>query len=205
MSDYDYFSMGGEQEIDQQDFDKSSTIPRNSDITQSYRRMFQAKRPASTAGVPCGSGPVIVTPGVATIRRTPSTKPSGRRATISGGGPIPIKTPVIPFKIPMAPDALPGLCFSQGSTGTEEEDPPSPESPASVEGEQLGILPVSSWSGQASTNPPVSIAQAGKGTEGLLDGMDPSDPQGDTMLLAIRRGVKLKRAPTNDRSAPRIA
>ncbi|XP_031429433.1 protein MTSS 1-like isoform X1 [Clupea harengus] len=205
MSDYDYFSMGGEQEIDQQDFDKSSTIPRNSDITQSYRRMFQAKRPASTAGVPCGSGPVIVTPGVATIRRTPSTKPSGRRATISGGGPIPIKTPVIPFKTPMAPDALPGLCFSQGSTGTEEEDPPSPESPASVEGEQLGILPVSSWSGQASTNPPVSIAQAGKGTEGLLDGMDPSDPQGDTMLLAIRRGVKLKRAPTNDRSAPRIA
>ncbi|XP_062387510.1 protein MTSS 1-like isoform X2 [Sardina pilchardus] len=214
MSDYDYFSMGGEPEVDQQDFDKSSTIPRNSDITQSYRRMFQAKRPASTAGVPSGpgSGPgpvVVVTPGTATIRRTPSTKPSGRRATISGGGPIPIKTPVIPPRTPaVPPDALPSLgCFGRGGGG-EDEDPPSPESPASGEGEQLGILPVSSWSGQASTNPPVrSVGPAGKGSsDGLLDGADPSDPQGDTMLLAIRRGVKLKKTPlTSDRSAPRIA
>lgn len=198
--------MAGEQEVDQQDFDKSSTIPRNSDITQSYRRMFQTKRPASTAGVPSGSGPVIVTPGVATIRRTPSTKPSGRRATISGGGPIPIKTPIIPPKTPALPDTLPSLCFSQGTRmGTEEEDPPSPESPASGEGEQLGILPVSSWSGQASTNPPVMVGQTGKAHEMMLDGIDSSDPQSDTMLLAIRRGVKLKKTLTNDRSAPRIA
>ncbi|XP_041941400.1 protein MTSS 1-like isoform X2 [Alosa sapidissima] len=210
MSDYDYFSMGGEPEVDQQDFDKSSTIPRNSDITQSYRRMFQTKRPASTAGVPSGPVPVIVTPGTATIRRTPSTKPSGRRATISGGGPIPIKTPVIPLRTPAAPDTLPSLCFGQGgcvaSEEEEDEDPPSPESPASGEGEQLGLLPVSSWSGQASTNPPVPVAQTGKGSDGLLDGMDPADPQGDTMLLAIQRGVKLKKTPmTSDRSAPRIA
>ncbi|XP_048101325.1 LOW QUALITY PROTEIN: protein MTSS 1-like [Alosa alosa] len=211
MSDYDYFSMGGEPEVDQQDFDKSSTIPRNSDITQSYRRMFQTKRPASTAGVPSGPVPVIVTPGTATIRRTPSTKPSGRRATISGGGPIPIKTPVIPLRTPAAPDALPSLCFGQGGCVAseeeeEDEDPPSPESPASGEGEQLGLLPVSSWSGQASTNPPVPVAQTGKGSDGLLDGMDPADPQGDTMLLAIQRGVKLKKTPmTSDRSAPRIA
>lgn len=207
MSDYDYFSMAGEQETDAQDFDKSSTIPRNSDITQSYRRMFQTKRPASTAGVPSVPGPVIVTPGVATIRRTPSTKPSGRRATISGGGPIPIKTPVIPPKTPTLPDALPSLCFGQSSRtgGAEEEDPPSPESPASGEGEQLGILPVSSWSGQASTNPPVLVGQTGKASEAMLDGIDSSDPQSDTMLLAIRRGVKLKKTLTNDRSAPRIA
>lgn len=202
--------MGGEPEVDQQDFDKSSTVPRNSDISQSYRRMFQAKRPASTAGVPSSPGPVIVTPGVATIRRTPSTKPSGRRATISaGGGPIPIKTPVIPLKTPMATDALPSLCIGlgQGGMGTDDEDPHSPESPLSGgEGEQLGILPVSSWSGQASTNPPVPFGQAGKGNEGLLlDGMDSEDPQSDTMLLAIRRGVKLKKTLTNDRSAPRIA
>lgn len=54
VSDYDYFSMAGDQETEQQqpDFDKSSTIPRNSDIGQSYRRMFQTKRPASTAGLP---------------------------------------------------------------------------------------------------------------------------------------------------------
>ncbi|KFP26451.1 Metastasis suppressor protein 1, partial [Colius striatus] len=106
VSDYDYFSVSGDQEAEQQEFDKSSTIPRNSDISQSYRRMFQTKRPASTAGLPTTLGPVIVTPGVATIRRTPSTKPSVRRGTI-GGGPIPIKTPVIPVKTPTVPD-VPG-------------------------------------------------------------------------------------------------
>uniref|UniRef100_A0A3Q4H974 MTSS I-BAR domain containing 2a n=1 Tax=Neolamprologus brichardi TaxID=32507 RepID=A0A3Q4H974_NEOBR len=36
----------------QVDFDKSSTIPRHSNIAQSYRRMIQTKRPASTAGLP---------------------------------------------------------------------------------------------------------------------------------------------------------
>lgn len=107
VSDYDYFSVSGDQEADQQEFDKSSTIPRNSDISQSYRRMFQAKRPASTAGLPTTLGPAMVTPGVATIRRTPSTKPSVRRGTI-GAGPIPIKTPVIPVKTPTVPD-LPGV------------------------------------------------------------------------------------------------
>lgn len=62
VSDYDYFSMAGDQEPEQQqqqtsDFDKSSTIPRNSDISQSYRRMFQTKRPASTAGLPSTQAP----------------------------------------------------------------------------------------------------------------------------------------------------
>ncbi|KAL0963348.1 hypothetical protein UPYG_G00305090 [Umbra pygmaea] len=75
VSDYDYFFLGGDPDVDQQDFDKSSTIPRNSDISQSYRRMFQSKRPASTAGLPSTAGGVAMTPGVATIRRTPSTKP----------------------------------------------------------------------------------------------------------------------------------
>uniref|UniRef100_A0AAY4EEF3 Uncharacterized protein n=1 Tax=Denticeps clupeoides TaxID=299321 RepID=A0AAY4EEF3_9TELE len=183
VSDHDYFSVGGDQEGDQQDFDKSSTIPRNSDIGQSYRRMFQTKRPASTAGVPLVTGPVIITPGVATIRRTPSTKPSVRRATI-GGGPIPIRTPVIPAKMPAAPDAR-GLRPS----GEEAED------------ELPSLLPVASWSGQASTNPPVL---PGRGSEALPGGLDPSEAQSDTMLLAIRRGVKLKRTLTNDRSAPRV-
>lgn len=59
VSDYDYFSMAGDQEPEQQqlDFDKSSTIPRNSDIGQSYRLMFQSKRPASTAGLPSTQAP----------------------------------------------------------------------------------------------------------------------------------------------------
>ncbi|KFV98858.1 Metastasis suppressor protein 1, partial [Fulmarus glacialis] len=154
VSDYDYFSVSGDQEAEQQEFDKSSTIPRNSDISQSYRRMFQTKRPASTAGLPTTLGPVIVTPGVATIRRTPSTKPSVRRGTI-GGGPIPIKTPVIPVKTPTVPDVPGGLPGTLA--GTEECPEQSPESPAAGDGGQgVTSMPSSSWSGQASVNPPPS-------------------------------------------------
>lgn len=148
VSDYDYFSVSGDQEAEQQEFDKSSTIPRNSDISQSYRRMFQTKRPASTAGLPTTLGPVIVTPGVATIRRTPSTKPSVRRGTI-GGGPIPIKTPVIPVKTPTVPDIPGGL--PGALAGTEECPEQSPESPAAGDsGQGVTSMPSSSWSGQAS-------------------------------------------------------
>lgn len=196
--------------MDQQDFDKSSTIPRNSDISQSYRKMFQAKRPASTAGLPSTHGPVIVTPGVATIRRTPSTKPSVRRATM-GTGPIPIKTPVIPVKTPTVPDFPGGFPIQLGCSSEEGEEPASPDSPNLGEDrERVGILPVASWSGQASTNPPLPSGPHGSpgGSGGLEEDpedLDLEDPQSDTMLLAIRRGVKLKKTMTNDRSAPKIA
>ncbi|XP_060776929.1 protein MTSS 1-like isoform X2 [Neoarius graeffei] len=160
VSDYDYFS-------EQQDFDKSSTVPRNSDLGQTYRKLFQTKRPASTAGIP--SVPTV--PGVATIRRTPSTKPSVRRGT----GPVPIQTPVIPVMTPTVPDF----------TGVEPNEEVEPES----------VLPVESWSGQASTNPPLSAAS--EGSEGTVE-------EPDTMLQSIRRGVRLKKTVTNDRSAPRI-
>ncbi|XP_028436124.1 metastasis suppressor protein 1 isoform X5 [Perca flavescens] len=267
VSDYDYFSMAGDQEPEQQhsDFDKSSTIPRNSDISQSYRLMFQSKRPASTAGLPStqtpyhgqgaypagpypptpihagaypptptgscsgqgfysgssshnapgsystGHGPVIVTPGVATIRRTPSSKPSARRSgSVVGTGPIPIRTPVIPVKIPTVPDMSGAV---NGSRGAEEmvggRGEESPDSPTFVGGEDAGTLPVMSWSGQATTNPPTvplpnqqhlhcEIGQEGGAEEAgeELEG---------NMLVAIRKGVKLKRTLTNDRSAPRIA
>uniref|UniRef100_A0A8B9GEQ7 IMD domain-containing protein n=1 Tax=Amazona collaria TaxID=241587 RepID=A0A8B9GEQ7_9PSIT len=64
----------------QSNFNKSSTIPRNSNIAQNYRRMIQTKRPASTAGLPTGTNlPAGTTPGVATICRTLSTKPSVHR------------------------------------------------------------------------------------------------------------------------------
>ncbi|XP_063183588.1 protein MTSS 1 isoform X8 [Chroicocephalus ridibundus] len=232
VSDYDYFSVSGDQEAEQQEFDKSSTIPRNSDISQSYRRMFQTKRPASTAGLPTTLGPVIVTPGVATIRRTPSTKPSVRRGTI-GGGPIPIKTPVIPVKTPTVPDIPGGL--PGALAGTEECPEQSPESPAAGDGGQgVTSMPSSSWSGQASVNPPPSSQKLSAGDEqrqavpesegedGDRDGvsslapagqpeLDPAElspgdaPQGEDMLNAIRRGVKLKKTTTNDRSAPRIS
>ncbi|XP_048697559.2 protein MTSS 1 isoform X4 [Caretta caretta] len=231
VSDYDYFSVSADQETEQQEFDKSSTIPRNSDISQSYRRMFQAKRPASTAGLPTTLGPVIVTPGVATIRRTPSTKPSVRRGTI-GGGPIPIKTPVIPVKTPTVPDVLGGLPGILG--GAEECAEQSPESESAGDGGQgVTSMPSSLWSGQASVNPPPPSQklntpdeqrQAVPESEGEESERDSSstlappcqpkcDPghlspgdalQGEDMLNAIRRGVKLKKTTTNDRSAPRI-
>ncbi|XP_052002868.1 protein MTSS 1-like isoform X5 [Xyrauchen texanus] len=202
VSDYDYFSVSGDPDGD--DFDKSSTIPRNSDISQSYRKMFQAKRPASTAGLPSTPGPVIITPGVATIRRTPSTKPSVRRATM-GIGPIPIKTPVIPVKTPTVPDLPGGFSCPQGGSSEEGVEPANPDSTILGEDvEPVGILPVASWSGQASTNPPFQP----RGLDGLEEDpedLDSADPQCDSMLLAIRRGVKLKKTMTNDRSAPRIA
>ncbi|XP_018769329.1 protein MTSS 1 isoform X1 [Serinus canaria] len=228
VSDYDYFSVSGDQEAEQQEFDKSSTIPRNSDISQSYRRMFQTKRPASTAGLPTTLGPVMATPGVATIRRTPSTKPSVRRGTI-GGGPIPIKTPVIPVKTPTVPDIPGGL--PGALAGTEECPEQSLESPAAGDGGQA-VTSMPSWSGQAAVNPPAPGQKPGaaeeqrqavpEGEEGERDGLSslapagpaelepgelsPGDvPQGEDMLNAIRRGVKLKKTTTNDRSAPRIS
>ncbi|XP_038935448.1 protein MTSS 1 isoform X1 [Rattus norvegicus] len=233
VSDYDYFSVSGDQEAEQQEFDKSSTIPRNSDISQSYRRMFQAKRPASTAGLPTTLGPAMVTPGVATIRRTPSTKPSVRRGTI-GAGPIPIKTPVIPVKTPTVPD-LPGVLPSPPD-GPEERGEHSPESPSVGEGPQgVSNIPSSLWSGHAPINPPLpgpkpSIPEEHRQaipeseaedqerdpsstsvSPGPIPESDPADlspresPQGEDMLNAIRRGVKLKKTTTNDRSAPRFS
>ncbi|NXJ81930.1 MTSS1 protein, partial [Trogon melanurus] len=183
-------------------------------------------------GLPTTLGPVIVTPGVATIRRTPSTKPSVRRGTI-GGGPIPIKTPVIPVKTPTVPDIPGGL--PGALAGTEECPEQSPESPAAGDGGQgVASMPSSSWSGQASVNPPPSSQKLGageeqrqavpesEGEESDRDGvgalapagpaeLDPGElspgdiPQGEDMLNAIRRGVKLKKTTTNDRSAPRIS
>ncbi|XP_056340893.1 protein MTSS 1 isoform X14 [Oenanthe melanoleuca] len=181
-------------------------------------------------GLPTTLGPVIVTPGVATIRRTPSTKPSVRRGTI-GGGPIPIKTPVIPVKTPTVPDIPGGL--PGALAGTEEGPEQSLESPAAGDGGQA-VTSVPSWSGQAAVNPPASgqklgaaeeqrqAVPEGEGDEGERDGagslapagqaelepgeLSPGDaPQGEDMLNAIRRGVKLKKTTTNDRSAPRIS
>lgn len=162
-----------------------------------------------------GHGPVNVTPGVATIRRTPSSKPSTRRSgSVVGTGPIPIRTPVVPVKIPTVPNMSGAVNGSRGAEelgggGGGEE---SPDSLTFAGGDDAGTLSVESWSGQATTNPPTvplpnqltqtyvhsEIGQEGGGEEVGEGG------EGD-MLVAIRKGVKLKRTLTNDRSAPRIA
>ncbi|XP_072426900.1 protein MTSS 1-like isoform X12 [Chiloscyllium punctatum] len=247
VSDYDYFSVSGDQDIEQTEFDKSSTIPRNSDISQSYRRMFQAKRPASTAGLPTNSGPVMMTPGVATIRRTPSTKPSVRRGTI-GGGPIPIKTPVIPVKTPTVPDvgSISGVqpgpeeCPEQGSEDAEilqispkrsnipssgcpltpvilpmpsQSLSPTDEERQSVMSQQitsevgassLGTTLVVASGEQLCTDSALTLQELDMANEhSTAEAAEP--PQGEDMLSAIRRGVKLRKTTTNDRSAPRLS
>ncbi|XP_010881661.1 MTSS I-BAR domain containing 2a isoform X4 [Esox lucius] len=136
-SDYECYSLNGDVDNSREtDFDKSSTVPRHSNIAQNYRRMIQTKRPASTAGLPAGASPPggtyrasggagrdgghngvrgAITSGTATIRRTPSSK-SGVRRTPSTTGPLPIRPPIVPVKTPTVPD----------SPGYSAACPPSP-------------------------------------------------------------------------------
>ncbi|KAM9607932.1 protein MTSS 2 isoform 3-T3 [Trichechus inunguis] len=256
-SDYDCYSVNGDADSEgPPEFDKSSTIPRNSNIAQNYRRLIQTKRPASTAGLPTTSGtglPSGAPPGVATIRRTPSTKPTVRR-TLSSAGPIPIRPPIVPVKTPTVPDSL-------GYTGpvragseecvfyTDEAASTLAVDLAKASPKRLS-LPNTAWGSPS----PEAAGYAGPGAEddeeqqqqqlaanrhslveklgelvagahALGEGQFPfpmalsttpaeetptpppaanSDPPAEDMLVAIRRGVRLRRTVTNDRSAPRI-
>lgn len=255
-SDYDCYSVNGDAESESQsEFDKSSTIPRNSNIAQNYRRMIQTKRPASTAGLPTGSTalPAGATPGVATIRRTPSTKPTVRR-TLSNAGPIPIRPPIVPVKTPTVPDSPgytgPTRVGSEECVFYAEDASPSAMDFAKASPKRLS-LPNTAWGSNvmeisvyAGAGPHHSteeedqqlaanrhslveklgelVASAHALGEGqfpfptVLSALNPaegtptpppaasSDPPAEDMLVAIRRGVRLRRTITNDRSAPRI-
>ncbi|XP_048814690.1 protein MTSS 2 isoform X1 [Lagopus muta] len=250
-SDYDCYSVNGDVECDpQSDFDKSSTIPRNSNIAQNYRRMIQTKRPASTAGLPSGTNlPAGSTPGVATIRRTPSTKPSVRR-TLSNAGPIPIRPPIVPVKTPTVPDspvyAGPARVGSEECVFYAEDASPNPMDFAKASPKRLslpnaawggGVAEISVYSGaahpmatdeeedqQLAANRHSLVEKIGElvaGAHALGEGQFPfptaleetpapppapaMDPPAEDMLVAIRRGVRLRRTVTNDRSAPRIS
>lgn len=131
----------------QSDFDKSSTIPRNSDLSFQYRKYAQSKRPASTVSLLAepellGRSARQLPSHTATIRRKPSSKPQFRRGTISGGVPIPISTPQVPLKalagnggsdenVFSAPSAGGGLGYSKLCTSTQSLSalPPSSSSP----------------------------------------------------------------------------
>ncbi|XP_051269749.1 protein MTSS 1 isoform X2 [Dicentrarchus labrax] len=133
----------------QSDFDKSSTIPRNSDLSFQYRKFAQSKRPSSTVSLLAepelmGRSVHQLPSHTATIRRKPSSKPAYRRGTISGGVPIPISTPQVPLKafagnggsdenVFTAPAAVGagGLGYSKLCTSTQSLSalPPSSSSP----------------------------------------------------------------------------
>ena len=249
-SDYDCYSVNGDADGEgPPEFDKSSTIPRNSNIAQNYRRLIQTKRPASTAGLPTASG---APPGVATIRRTPSTKPTVRRA-LSSAGPIPIRPPIVPVKTPTVPDS-PGYAVPTRA-GSEECVFYADEAAAAL-GPDLAraspkrlSLPNTAWGSpspeaagyaglaaqddeeqqqQLAANRHSLVEKLGElvaGAHALAEGQfpfpsalsaapaeetpapppaAPGEPPAEDMLVAIRRGVRLRRTVTNDRSAPRI-
>lgn len=115
LVDYESISLHGDADSislhhlshgnNQSDFDKSSTIPRNSDLSFQYRKFAQSKRPSSTVSLLAepeliGRSVHQLPSNTATIRRKPSSKPGYRRGTISGGVPIPICTPQVPLKAP---------------------------------------------------------------------------------------------------------
>uniref|UniRef100_A0A8D3AEK5 MTSS I-BAR domain containing 2a n=1 Tax=Scophthalmus maximus TaxID=52904 RepID=A0A8D3AEK5_SCOMX len=245
-SDYECYSLNGDADSEgQADFDKSSTIPRHSNIAQSYRRMIQTKRPASTAGLPAGKtlGSGAITSGTATIRRTPSSK-TGVRRTPSTSGPIPIRPPIVPVKTPTVPDSPGYASPSQHRTGSEEflyGDDPSACDYTRASPKRMS-LPDKIWGlggggggggggGADRTEDPLlaanrhslveKIGELAASAHALGEGHFPfpsslpgaaaqraprepfSVTQEDVdMLVSIRRGVKLRRAVTDDRSAP---
>lgn len=265
-SDYECYSLNGDADSEgQADFDKSSTIPRHSNIAQSYRRMIQTKRPASTAGLPggkslqgipndvAGSGSGAIASGTATIRRTPSYK-TGVRRTPSTSGPIPIRPPIVPVKTPSVPDS-PGYASPSPHHACSAEflygDDPSAADYMTASPKRMS-LPDTTWGcGGGSVQRAVygqqapSMAAHGAEEDPLLaanrhslvekigelaasahalgeghfpfPSLLPENPalcapqalssttQEDVdMLVSIRRGVKLRKTVTDDRSAPQI-
>ncbi|XP_065812670.1 protein MTSS 2 isoform X3 [Labrus bergylta] len=265
-SDYECYSLNGDADSEgQADFDKSSTIPRHSNIAQSYRRMIQTKRPASTAGLPAGktlqgtpngsggSSSGAITSGTATIRRTPSSK-TGVRRTPSTSGPIPIRPPIVPVKTPTVPDSPGYASPSQHRSGSEEflySDDPAAGDYMRASPKRMS-LPDTSWgcggggadrTGYAQQDPCMvahnaeedpllaanrhslveKIGELVASAHALGEGhfpfssslpgdaaqCAPQEPSSETqedmdMLVSIRRGVKLRKTVTDDRSGPRI-
>ncbi|XP_024235592.1 protein MTSS 2 isoform X5 [Oncorhynchus tshawytscha] len=209
-SDYECYSLNGDAGTSREaDFDKSSTIPRHSNIAQNYRRMIQTKRPASTAGLPAGVSPPggthgetaggdggrdgghgAITSGTATIRRTPSSK-TGVRRTPSTSGPIPICPPIIPVKTPTVPDSpsySPGYSLSptQKRMGSDEyqdadETPPSALEYRKVSPKLLSLPDTSTWGSEGGLERSV-YAQQPPSMAGL-------SPEEDSQLAANRHSL----------------
>uniref|UniRef100_A0A8C4QY50 MTSS I-BAR domain containing 2 n=1 Tax=Eptatretus burgeri TaxID=7764 RepID=A0A8C4QY50_EPTBU len=230
-SDSDYISVNGEAEGEPApDLDRWSTVPRGSELVQAYRRLLQGKRPVSAVGWPLGPPAGMVTghtpppscpSGVATIRRIPSTK-TGRRP-LSAAVPIPVRPPAVPrsgpyFDASRSADEIGRSIVEEGTVTTACPAPclVSPEEQLQIAAnrrsmvEKLGSVMVSARAHAVATShsptgemiirdPQEARRLTAAPNAGLLH-----PAQAQDMLTAIRRGVRLRKTFTNDRSAPRI-
>uniref|UniRef100_A0A3Q0SJX9 MTSS I-BAR domain containing 1 n=1 Tax=Amphilophus citrinellus TaxID=61819 RepID=A0A3Q0SJX9_AMPCI len=216
----------------QSDFDKSSTIPRNSDLRFQYREFIQSKRPASTVSLLAESdlsgGSIRPMPShTATIRRKPSSKPGYRRGTISGGVPIPICTPQVPlkavggtsgsnenvFKVPSS-GGVGGLGHSKLCTSTQSLSalPPPSSSPyyQGREQHQTAATETIPATSAAHAEPPAVANNIAYQPQAPPPSSQDQNPEEGAQegggssgdMLTLIRGVKLRRTITNDRSAP---
>uniref|UniRef100_A0A3Q3WSG9 IMD domain-containing protein n=1 Tax=Mola mola TaxID=94237 RepID=A0A3Q3WSG9_MOLML len=210
----------------QSDFDKSSTIPRNSDLSLQYRKFAQSKRPSSTVSLLAepelvGRSAHQLPSNTATIRRKPSSKPGYRRGTISGSVPIPICTPQVPLKAPggnggseenvfTVPSAG-GLGYSKLCTSTQSLSALAPSSSSPyyqlIPGQMPIPVPVPTvpslqpeGGNVTSSTSPAAATPTQSVSDQSPEQLTQNEEGGD-MLSQIRR-VKLKRTVTNDRSAP---
>ncbi|NXB54340.1 MTSSL protein, partial [Leucopsar rothschildi] len=220
-SDYDCYSVNGDVECDpQSDFDKSSTIPRNSNIAQNYRRMIQTKRPASTAGLPTGTNlPAGTTPGGAMPDSPGYAGPTrvGSEECVfyaDDASPNPLDfAKASPKRLSLPNTAWGGGAMEisvypgagQHLSAEEEEDQQLAANRHSLV-EKIGEL-VAGAHALGEGQFPFPTALVGSGPSEETPAPPPAasmDPPAEDMLVAIRRGVRLRRTVTNDRSAPRI-
>ncbi|KAL0978866.1 hypothetical protein UPYG_G00176820 [Umbra pygmaea] len=234
LYDYDYISLHGDEEVHHglPDFDRSSTIPRNSDLSLQYRKLFQSKRPASTVSLL--AEPELLGPRqshTATIRRKPSSKTAYRRGTISGGVPIPICTPQVPLKA-MGGGGGGANGGGRANSGSDETMGPPGGAVGMSRMPDNGLVhakhslctstqSLSAMPSHKSTSPyyslipgqaplPVGSSEQLQMESGQFPPLQQlSEEQeessgGNGYLVTLIRGVKLRRTQTNDRSAPFI-
>uniref|UniRef100_A0A3Q2SSK5 MTSS I-BAR domain containing 1 n=1 Tax=Fundulus heteroclitus TaxID=8078 RepID=A0A3Q2SSK5_FUNHE len=203
----------------QSDFDKSSTMPRNSDLRFQYREFAQSRRPTSTVSLlaegELSSGSGRLSSHTATIRRKPSPSVPYRRGTISGGIPIPISTPQVPpkgaggggssnddnvFKVPPAG----GLQSQLQLLNIQQQQLVQQQLQQQLHGQQQRLEPPKQPHLQPQRDQigPRAADQHQDRPAGPDQNPEPPAQQGEADMLTLIRKVTLKRTVTNDRSAP---
>lgn len=103
-SEGDNFSVSADSEVEPHTPTDSSHLPHSSHPHFSLPHSSLSSRRV----LPPKCAPSVPTPGVATIRRAPSSKASLRRSSLGLNlGPVPIRPPMIPVKTPTVPQREP--------------------------------------------------------------------------------------------------